>query len=98
MISLARLTVALVFIAGSGTPLDANAELILCHVDSKKGNGYGWIPDSFSIDVTPDKQLATVVKPSNEVFGASPFKKTFLVHHCRLMESMAIVSNCIWAQ
>ena len=75
VIRLARFTGVLVFIVGFGNPLDANAELLLCHVDSKKGNGYGYIPDSFSIDVASDKRLATVVKPSNEVFGASPFKK-----------------------
>ena len=57
-------------------PLLGHAKVLSC--DATKGDGKGWIPREFRIDLANDRKTAQVISPITEVFGAKPFEKSFL--------------------
>jgi hypothetical protein len=58
------------------TSIGVEAKVLSC--DATKGNGRGWIPKAFQIDVSNDRKTANVISPVTDVFGAKPFEKSFL--------------------
>ena len=58
------------------TSIDVEAKVLSC--EATEGNGRGWIPREFRIDLANDRKTAQVISPITEVFGAKPFKKSFL--------------------
>ena len=57
------------------TSIGVEAKVLSC--EAKKGNGRGWIPREFQIDLADDRKTACVLSPVTEVFGAKPFEKSF---------------------
>ncbi|MDB3998647.1 hypothetical protein N9448_03420 [Litorivicinus sp.] len=62
--------VALMVVGSSG----ALGKTITCDVDPGE-DSKGWIPDSFTLDVSDDRQLIGVIEPRLEVFGSKDFEK-----------------------
>jgi hypothetical protein len=58
------------------TSIGVEAKVLSC--EATKGNGRGWIPTAFQIDVSNDRKTANVISPVTDVFGAKPFEKSFL--------------------
>jgi hypothetical protein len=58
------------------TSFGVEAKVLSC--EATKGNGRGWIPKAFQIDVSNDRKTANVISPVTDVFGAKPFEKSFL--------------------
>ena len=58
------------------TSIGVEAKVLSC--EATKGNGRGWIPKAFQIDVSNDRKTANVISPVTDVFGAKPFEKSFL--------------------
>ena len=50
------------------------AKVLSC--DVSKGDGQGWIPQSFKIDLSRDRKTAKVISPVTATFGAKPFEKS----------------------
>lgn len=62
-------------VVASLVPLLSHAKVLSC--EANKGNGRGWIPREFQIDLASDRKTARVISPVTEVFGAKPFEKSF---------------------
>ena len=58
------------------TSIGVDAKVLSC--EATKGNGRGWIPRAFRIDLADDRKTAQVISPTTEIFGAKPFEKSFL--------------------
>ncbi|MEC8485057.1 MAG: hypothetical protein VXY99_14670, partial [Pseudomonadota bacterium] len=58
------------------TSIGVDAKVLSC--EATKGNGRGWIPREFRIDLADDRKTAQVISPTTEIFGAKPFEKSFL--------------------
>ena len=66
-----RLIVAAMLIVGSS---GAIGKTITCSVDDGE-DSKGWIPDSFTLDISDDRQVIEVIEPRLEVFGSKDFEK-----------------------
>lgn len=66
-----RLIVAAMLIMGSS---GAIGKTITCSVDSGE-DSKGWIPDSFTLDISDDRQVIEVIEPRLEIFGSKDFEK-----------------------
>mgnify|MGYP001167448593 CR=1 FL=1 len=49
------------------------AKILTC--EAYKGDGKGWIPESFVVDLSEDRAKATIIDPIRDSFGAKPFEK-----------------------
>ena len=54
----------------------AFAELLQC--SAFKGDGKGWLPEDFTIDLSSDRKTANVLQPRTDYFGNIPFEQGFL--------------------
>ncbi len=58
------------------TSIGVEAKVLSC--EATKGDGLGWIPSEFQMNLANDRKTARVISPITEAFGAKPFKKSFI--------------------
>lgn len=64
---------AVLFVLTGFAITSVHAKTMTCN--AYKGDGKGWIPEIFTIDLAEDRASAKVIEPVRDTFGANTFKK-----------------------